>query len=423
MKFKKFALVILCIKCFGLSPYPDKPRDHIAPASCGSDSFMYSVSIPKLQEKYQKAVPKWMNQRISKELRFFKEQGITQEALDTTYNQVKACDHISDEYLRVRAFDYKVYYKGSDKFGIRRLMRTLARLADYPGIPDLPPLDAIFCEADGIPLSDDPHEYWITKDQKKQAPIFAFAAHMDSKYVITMVDRFTMYEWYSLGPQILGASAANPWDSKKKIAFWRGQPSDFDHKMWQAPYEDLCRSYVGKPRFTISRLSYERPDLLNAGFNAIGNCPAELTGFLSWLVKPGISPSEHLEWAYLPAVDGCMCTYPGYLWRLLSNSVTFKQESACSQWFYDALKPYVHYIPLKNDMSDLLEKIVWAQNNELLCKQIAHNSTEFIKENVMPEDHYLHLLEAFRSYSECQRFTSDELRELTEADPTWIRIR
>ncbi len=66
-----------------------------------------------------------------------------------------------------------------------------------------------------------------------------------------------------------------------------------------------------------------------------------------------------------------MCTYCGYQWRLLSNSLALKQESDEIQWFYIALKPYEHYIPIKNDMSDLLEIIEWARKNDDKCKKIS----------------------------------------------------
>jgi hypothetical protein len=39
------------------------------------------------------------------------------------------------------------------------------------------------------------------------------------------------------------------------------------------------------------------------------------------------------------------------------------------------LQPYVHYVPLKDDFSDLNEILEWCRNNDDTCKQISENAT------------------------------------------------
>lgn len=34
------------------------------------------------------------------------------------------------------------------------------------------------------------------------------------------------------------------------------------------------------------------------------------------------------------------------------------------EWYYDILKPWVHYVPVKRDLSDLVEKIEWLKEND-----------------------------------------------------------
>jgi len=41
--------------------------------------------------------------------------------------------------------------------------------------------------------------------------------------------------------------------------------------------------------------------------------------------------------------------------------------------YLDIWEPWVHYIPVKNDQSDLFEKIEWLKANDLAAKQIALN--------------------------------------------------
>jgi len=46
-------------------------------------------------------------------------------------------------------------------------------------------------------------------------------------------------------------------------------------------------------------------------------------------------------------------------------------------YFYDDLIPYVHYIPVKIDLSNLLEQVDWMIKNEEKSKEIANNAYEF----------------------------------------------
>ena len=112
-----------------------------------------------------------------------------------------------------------------------------------------------------------------------------------------------------------------------------------------------------------------------------------------------MSKKEQINYKMLINIDGRTCTFPGLLWRLLSNSVTLKQETEDIQWFYPALKPWVHYIPLKRDMSDLVEKVKWVLANDGKAKKIAEQSTKFVKENLMMEDIDTYMVTLLNEYS------------------------
>jgi hypothetical protein len=43
------------------------------------------------------------------------------------------------------------------------------------------------------------------------------------------------------------------------------------------------------------------------------------------------------------------------------------------------LKPYIHYVPIKENFSDLQEVIEWCLNNEEKCKEIIKNANEYAK--------------------------------------------
>lgn len=62
-------------------------------------------------------------------------------------------------------------------------------------------------------------------------------------------------------------------------------------------------------------------------------------------------------------VDGTVAAYR--LPALLSgDSVVFKQDSKWYEHFYAELQPWVHYIPVKEDLSDVMEQLHWARNHD-----------------------------------------------------------
>lgn len=62
-------------------------------------------------------------------------------------------------------------------------------------------------------------------------------------------------------------------------------------------------------------------------------------------------------------MDGTVAAYRlPYL--LAGDSVVLKHDSIYYEHFYKQLQPWVHYIPFKADLSDLLEKIQWARDHD-----------------------------------------------------------
>ena len=49
---------------------------------------------------------------------------------------------------------------------------------------------------------------------------------------------------------------------------------------------------------------------------------------------------------------------------MAGKGLMLKQDSPYYEHFYKQLKPYEHYIPIKRDISDLLEKIQWAKDHD-----------------------------------------------------------
>ena len=48
-------------------------------------------------------------------------------------------------------------------------------------------------------------------------------------------------------------------------------------------------------------------------------------------------------------------------------------ESDYSLWYQSLLEPFIHYVPVKPDLSNLVEMIEWCKLNDKKCEVIAKN--------------------------------------------------
>jgi len=163
------------------------------------------------------------------------------------------------------------------------------------------------------------------------------------------------------------------WSDKKTICFWRGSSTgnQYNHT-----------DYMKNMRILLCLLSKKHSNILNAKLTSIVNFSDENTKTVIEnlnIMDNFIGVNEFFEYKYLIDIDGNYNSWSGCFSKLLSNSVVFKVDSDYKQWFYDRLKPFVHYIPVNSDLSNLNDMIYWAERNDNICKQIAVESTNLLR--------------------------------------------
>lgn len=72
---------------------------------------------------------------------------------------------------------------------------------------------------------------------------------------------------------------------------------------------------------------------------------------------------------------------------------------------YNDFKPYVHYIPLSYDGSDLLAKIEWAKHHDAEVQQIVNNARAFADENFTDENIACFVYRLLSQYARLQEFS------------------
>lgn len=206
----------------------------------------------------------------------------------------------------------------------------------------------------------------------KHVPIFVFALDKKATYTFTPllnVDSFTLKKW----PRLFDSISRNivPYAKQEPVLFWRGKSSDIT-------YGDSDES----PRSFIVNLSNKNPKLINARFTKVFSKDPAANEKLRERYKEcsNVGEIDHLRYRYQIVLDGVTATFPGFLWRLASGCTTLKQDSSHHQWFYDWLEPYKHYIPIKSDLSDLMNYLDKAPNDH----DVAKNARELIEAELTP---------------------------------------
>lgn len=157
---------------------------------------------------------------------------------------------------------------------------------------------------------------------------------------------------------------------KKKTCVWRGANSGnfFDSNKSRASRRDLVLKYRFHKNFDVG-LSY-------ANYKTPKNYKLDLN--IKDYVKSKLTIKEQLTYKYIISVEGNDFA-TNLSWIMLSNSVPLMAKPSVETWKMERnLIPYIHYVPLKNDFSDLETQIEWCNNNLDKCEEIAFMSKVYV---------------------------------------------
>lgn len=400
MKKKWFRFFVLLIFLASVFPALHKALPIVRDKECYRSFF----PAAKFLKKMQFTAPAWMEEQLASDLAPFQEKGIDLASLESTLHPA---------LHRYRIFENKLYKYvpeggrlSSRDNAFEKSLKTLLLYVEVPNV------DFLFCPMDGLPESYMPKDFYLSEIQ---APVFAKARIHSAPYIVLIPDQFSLSEeWFYVSQEISALNEEVLWDEKKDVAIWRGGLTDVG-----APNGANLVTFRECPRYKICKMSADLPEVIDAGLQWSDNEELDQILHRERVMKNGSSKKEHLTCKYLPVLDGHMCTYPGFQWRLLSNSLCLKQKSDQEQWFYAALKPYEHYVPIENDMSDLSQKIEWAKAHENEVKQIISHAQQFAQNHLMIEDDYFYLHLALSEYAKLQKIDWDTL----EMDERWKCIQ
>lgn len=100
----------------------------------------------------------------------------------------------------------------------------------------------------------------------------------------------------------------------------------------------------------------------------------------STYAKPFMSIAEQLRYKYVLSIEGHDVA-TNTKWIMASNSLCFMRKPRFETWFMEgALIPDVHYVQLKDDYSDLEDKVAFYNDHPKLAKEVAINANRYVEQ-------------------------------------------
>jgi len=175
------------------------------------------------------------------------------------------------------------------------------------------------------------------------------------------------------------------WEDKKDIAIFRGKANGRgidEYTNMRLKISKIKHIYLdaGITEFNM------RPRI----FNEDGKCKIKNINTSNFNIVNSLTPEEQSKYKYVVNIEGHSAAYRLSL-ELSMGCVILLVDCKYKLWYFDKLVEYVHYVPVKGDLSDLIEKIEWCRNNDDKCKEIAHNSKIFYDNYLCENGIYDHL--------------------------------
>lgn len=322
-------------------------------------------------------IPSWMENQIEKDFSYFKHKRFLSSELEKFY--IEKGDHLYLVKISIKNSEVNVDTQHVDaKRNKERILRYTDALKYLCATREFPDVTFLISMSDGL-------------NAKEEFPIFAMCK-MDSDRIILLPDYDALAERYQvLRKQNIDITRTEfPWESKYPKLIWRGSTAQH--------YLRIEKKHLPRlSRLTLCELSKKYPDLIDAKFTLFAQIKDDIP-YLKKFEGKRMGFEKQMHYKYHILIDGNVSPYTKSGWKLFTNSLIFKPQSPWVQWYFGALVPYVHYVPVKGDLSDLVEKLNWAKRNDHLAKNIAKNCRKFALTHLTLSDDYLYLYCAIMRY-------------------------
>lgn len=217
---------------------------------------------------------------------------------------------------------------------------------------------------------------------------------------------------------------AVPWEDRINKIYWRGTLSGPDE---ESDIEQFTRT-------RLLRLVERRPLIFDAGITGIDDSTPAIEHAGAKAVKRRYRKfmlradrfSESLpKYKYLLSIEGVAASWRGRE-LFAAGSVVLLQRGRWVEFFDASLKPFVHYVPIESDLSDLEQRFVWLEANPDKAKELADAASEFSRTSLLPLQTECYALAALQFTANTVNYpplSEDELRSAGYVDHIPTRHR
>lgn len=182
--------------------------------------------------------------------------------------------------------------------------------------------------------------------------------------------------YYGMKAEIDRAAAASPFRSKARKITFRGSTTGNTIRHSPTHLSENGRLRVSiRSREKCAGCVPENFDISVSSIVQVSDVTAAAI-IEQGLVGGHMTSSQMMQSRALLDMDGNSNSWRGCWWKLRSNSVVIKEPSQWCQWYYPRLVPFVHFIPLSDDLQALGKWVADDANVEQMVS-IANAATKF----------------------------------------------
>lgn len=355
--------------------------------------------LPRLRDwapDAEAVAPQWMADQVASDLRAWERRGaIGSEDLDAVEASLLGDD--AHRFCRFRIRGRRLLHCDFSKSGhtalldaMRAALHVLLVIAPLPNIDFLVNTDEFFCVAE-------------SHMQNLSVPVLVQAQPEGCGGVLVPWWANTQLAWTRLYASRMQATRLrHPWVDREPLLFWRGSDTGCLLPGGCERGRCNCSQWTRStwPTFPRSRLvlfSTLVPDRIDARYtkSTVHLDCEETYDSLGLRLDEIVAPEAHASKKFLAYIDGTSFSDRMY-WLLHSGSLVFRAESQLHVWLDGGLRPWVHYVPVRENLTDLIDRLDWARGHDSRAAEIAAEAVRFAAEEVSLEGCLLYLLLVLR---------------------------
>ncbi|KAJ3654915.1 hypothetical protein Zmor_014067 [Zophobas morio] len=232
----------------------------------------------------------------------------------------------------------------------------------------------------------------IHKNYGLFGPVFSFSKTKDYHDIM-----YPAWAFWEGGPAIsLYPKGIGRWDAHRNRLGKIGNNTAWSDKISKGFFRGSRTSSERDPLVLLSR---EKPNLVDAQYtkNQAWKSDADT---LHQPPASEVSFEEHCKYKYLFNFRGVAASFR-FKHILLCKSVVFHVGNEWLEFFYPALKPWIHYVPVEaNANKENLEQLLkFVMDNDDVAKEIAHSGFNMIWNNLKMVDVFCYWRKLLKKYT------------------------